>query len=138
MMCRLGLVQQIAVDVVLEDEPRRIEPVVEDLAAHDVPSHAPAVLISRMTQPVVPEHLGVEVVRLEGRVVHVVLGSLEEEEAVVVYELVSAVQAEEGRDVDLLVVVYQLQSGRQFSPRGRVSTAKTDGIVLTSLGKKSK
>ena len=40
-----------------------------------MPSHAPARLVSLVAQPVVAEHLGVEVVRLVRRVVDMELGS---------------------------------------------------------------
>lgn len=112
--CRLGVVrrlvhvQQVAVDVVLEDEFGRVEPVVKDLAAHDVSPDTPAVGIALVAEPVVAEDLGVKVVRLKGRVVDVHLGPLEEEEAVVIHQLVAPIQAEEDRDVDAGVVMDQL------------------------------
>ncbi len=105
---RFGLVQEIAVDVVLEDEARRVEPIIEYLAAHYVPAHAPAVLVAVLPEPVVAQHLGVEIVRLEGRMMHVVLGALEEEEAVMIYKLIASVQAEEGCDVYIVIVVHEL------------------------------
>lgn len=108
---RLAIIQQVPVNIVLHDEAGRVEPVVEDLAAHDVPAHAPAVLVALVAQPVVPQHLGVEVVRLEGRVVDVELGALEEEEGVVVDALRAAVDAEEGGDVAALGVVDELGFG---------------------------
>lgn len=101
-------VEQVAINIVLEDELGRVEPVVEDLAAHDVAADAPAVLVALVAQPVVAEDLGVKVVRLEGRVVHVALGALEEEEAVVVDLLVAAVQPEEDGYVFVFVVVVEL------------------------------
>jgi hypothetical protein len=61
-----------------------------------------------VAQPVVAQHLRIEVVRLEGRVVDVHLGPLEEEEAVVVDQLVAAVQPEENGVVDALVIVDKL------------------------------
>lgn len=101
-------VEQVTVDVVLEDKFGGVEPVVEDLAAHDVAAHAPAVLVALVAQPVVAQDLGVEVVSLEGGVVHVALGALEEEEAVVVDLLVAAVQPEEDGYVLVFVVVVEL------------------------------
>lgn len=101
-------VEQVAVDVVLEDELGGVEPVVEDLAAHDVAADSPAVLVALVAQPVVAQDLGVEVVGLEGGVVHVALGALEEEEAVVVDLLVAAVQPEEDCYVLVLVVIVEL------------------------------
>ena len=44
-------------------------PVVEDLTSQDMPPNPPAVLMPPFAQPVVPEDLRVEVVRLVGRVV---------------------------------------------------------------------
>lgn len=101
-------VEQVAVDVVLEDELGGVEPVVEDLAAHNVAAHAPAVLVALVAQPVVAQDLGVKVVGLEGGVVHVALGALEEEKAVVVDLLVAAVQPEEDGYVLVFVVVVEL------------------------------
>jgi predicted transcriptional regulator len=79
---------------------------------------APAVLIAFVAQPVVAEDLGVEVVRLEGRVVHVRLGPLEEEEAVVVDALGAAVEAEKDGLVDAGVIVDEL-----FCISGRAALA---------------
>lgn len=126
------LVEQVTVDVVLEDEAGRVEPVVEDLASHDVAADAPAVLVALVAEPVVAQDLGVEVVGLEGGVVHVALGALEEEEAVVVDLLVAAVQPEEDGYVLVFVVVVELfGTGCQLrcgGPRGVI------GAVFTSLG----
>lgn len=108
MVRRLALVQEIAVDIVLEDEARGVEPVIEYLAAHYVPAHAPAVLVAVLPEPVVAQHLGVEIMRLEGGVVHVILGAFEEEETVMVYKLIASVQAEKGCDVYIVVVVHEL------------------------------
>lgn len=71
-------------------------------------SHPPTVLIALLNQPVVPEHLRVEIEDFERRVMHVTLGPLEEKEAVVVDELVAAVQMHEGGDVAALGVVQQI------------------------------
>lgn len=106
---RLSIIQQIPVDIMFHDEARGVEPVVEDLAPHDVAADAPAILVALVAQPVVAEDLGVEVVGLEGGVVHVVLGALEEEEGVVVDALLAAVDAEEGGDVAALGVVDELR-----------------------------
>jgi hypothetical protein len=103
-MRRLGIIQQVPVDVVLQDEARGVEPVVEDLAAHDVAADAPAVGVALVAEPVVAEDLDVEVVGLEGGVVDVELWALEEEEGVVVDELLAEVEAEEGGDDFVLVV----------------------------------
>lgn len=115
MMRRLSHIQQIAIDVVLEDEARGVKPVVKDLAAHDVPADAPAVGVPLVTQPIMTQNLGVEVVRLEGGVVHVHLWPFEEEEAVVVYQLVAAVKAEEDCFVYTFFVVHELFVGTGLS-----------------------
>lgn len=73
-----------------------------------MPADAPAVLVPLVPQPVVAEDLCVEVVGLEGGVVDVELGALEEEEGVVVDEVLAAVEAEEGRDVFARGVVDEL------------------------------
>lgn len=105
---RLLHIQQIPIDVVLEDKPRGVEPVIKNLAAHDVATHPPAVSVPLVPEPVVAQNLGVEVVGLEGRVVDVHFGPLEEEETVVVYQLVAPVQPEEDGLVYALVVVDEL------------------------------
>lgn len=91
-------------------------PVVEDLAAHDVSPNAPAVLVALLAEPVVAEQLGVEVVRLVRRMVHVRLRPLEEEEAVVVHELLAPVEVEEGCDILAARIVYQLTRLSTISP----------------------
>lgn len=83
-------------------------PVIEDLAAHDMPAHTPAVLPTLVPQPVVTQHLGVEVMCLEGRVVDVgSSGPFKEEEAVMVHKVFSSVQSEKDGHVHTLLVVYQ-------------------------------
>lgn len=67
-------------------------PIVEDLAAHDVPTYTPAVLPTLAPQPIVAEHLRVEVVCLERRVVDMADGTFEEEKSVVVDELVASIE----------------------------------------------
>ncbi len=61
-----------------------------------MPADAPANLIALLAQPVVAEHLRVEVMGLERRVVHVRDWAFEEEEGVVVDERGSAIDAREG------------------------------------------
>lgn len=72
-------------------------------------SDAPAVLVALGTQPIVTQKLGVKVVGFIRGVVNVVLGTLEEEEAVVVHELLAAVEVEEGCDVAAGGVVDELE-----------------------------
>lgn len=83
-------------------------PVVKDLTPNHVSSHTPAVCVSLMPQPIVPQHLSIEVVRLERRVVYVRLWSFEEEEAVVVDKLPASVEAKEDGHIHTLIVVYKL------------------------------
>lgn len=70
---------------------------------------APTILIPLLDQPIVPEHLRVEIKHLEGRMMHVHFGPLEEKEAVVVDELLAAVQVHECGDVAALAVVQQVR-----------------------------
>jgi hypothetical protein len=83
-------------------------PIIKDLAAEHVASHAPAVLVTLFSQPVMAEHLGVKVVRLIRRVVYVELGPLVKEEAVVIHLFRATVQPKKGGDVDAFSVVYDL------------------------------
>lgn len=107
---RVAHVQQVSVDVVLQHKLARVEPVVKDLAAHDVPPDAPAVLVALVPQPVVAEDLCVVVVRLETAVVDVRRErALEEEEAVVVDLLAALVEPEKDGLVLARLVVHQLR-----------------------------
>ena len=91
--------------------------------------HTPAVFPALVTQIVVTQDLGVVVVRLEGGVVDVWRpGTLEEEEAVVVYQLVATVETEEDGYVFAFVIVHQLEM-RLICCWGDIY-----GVVLTSLG----
>lgn len=105
---REAVVQQVSIDIMLQYEPTRVIPVIKDLAAHDVPSDAPAVLITLVPQPIVPQDLGVKIVRLKGRVVDVELWALEKKEGVMVDLLVSAVETEEDGYIFAFVVVDEL------------------------------
>lgn len=97
---RYFVVHQVAINIVLQDEFRRVKPVIEDLTPHDMSSHTPAYLIAFMAQPVVAEYLSVKVMCFKGSVVHVAFGPFEEEESVMVDEGIrSSVNAIEGRDV---------------------------------------
>lgn len=53
----------------LNNEARRIPPVVEDLRAHNVAADTPHKLVLLFLQPLVSHHLGVKVLHLKGRVV---------------------------------------------------------------------
>lgn len=76
-----------------------------------MPPNTPAVFPPLVAEPIVTQNLCVVVVRLKRRVMDVRRpGPLEEEEAVVVDELVSAVESEEHGHVDALVVVDQLST----------------------------
>lgn len=125
---RLGGRYEVAIDVVLHDESMRVipnttvssvpktdgtrpgmrVPVVEDLAAEDVSSNTPTVLVALLPQPIMAEDLSVEVVRFERGVVHFVRPPLSEEEHVMVDFFVTPIQPEEDRSVDTLVIVDEL------------------------------
>lgn len=104
----LSHIEEITIYIVFENKSGWVEPVIENLAAHHVSSNTPTVLITLMTEPVVTEHLSVKVVRFEGRVVDVHLGTFKEEEAVVVHKVVSAVESEKDSLVDTFIVVDKL------------------------------
>lgn len=107
-MCGLIHIEEITIHIVLKNEAGWVEPVIEDLAAHYVSTHTPAVLVALMTKPIVTEHLRIEIVGLEGRVVDVHLGTLKEEEAMVVDKVSSAVESEKDGLVDTFVVMDKL------------------------------
>ena len=97
---RYFVIHQVAINIVLQDEFRRVKPVVEDLTPHDMSSHTPAYLILFMAQPVMAEYLSVKVVCFEGSVVYVASGPFEEEESVVVDKGIRAsINAVKGCDI---------------------------------------
>ena len=83
----------------LDHEARRVPPVVEQLRAEDVAADAPDGLVPFAREPLVAEVLRVEVVDLEGAVVHVCGRVCVQEEAVVVHVLGPAVDVGEEGDV---------------------------------------
>lgn len=115
---RVRIIHQIPIGIMLHYKLARIKPIVEDLAPHDMPPYAPAVLVALVPQPVVAQHLRVVVERLKAAVVHVRgARALEEEEAVVVDLLGALVEAEEDGHVFARRGVDQL--GRQQVEVGR-------------------
>ena len=90
LVCRIRDIHQIPIHIVLQNEPAWIKPVndqqtlaiylfcsilveveranlpiIKDLTTHDVSSYAPAILIPFVTQPIMAEHLSIEVMRLK-------------------------------------------------------------------------
>lgn len=115
-------------------------PIVENLTPQNMPPDAPAILIPFLDEPVVPDDLGVKVKDLEGGVVDVVFGALEEEEAVVVDEFVPAVQVHEGGDVGAGGVVQQVRGlevevgGPELQGFGEVGDAAAEVAEFVDLG----
>jgi hypothetical protein len=99
LLCRIGVVHQVPVNIMLQYESRRIEPVIEDLASHNMSSHAPTVLPPLMPQPVMTKNLRVKVMCLKARMMDMALRAFEEEKAVVVHELLAAVKSAEAIEV---------------------------------------
>ena len=115
-------------------------PVIENLTAQDMPPDAPAILVALFDEPVVPEDLGVEIEHLERRMVHVPFGPLVEEEAVVVDELLAAVQMHERGHVAALGVVQQIAglevevAGPEVKGFGKVGDAHAGVAEFVHLG----
>ena len=115
-------------------------PIIENLTPQYMPPHAPTVLVALLDQPIVPEHLRVEIKHLKGRVVDVVLGSREDEEAVVVDELVAAVQMHEGGHDDAVGPVQQVRglevevAGPELEGFGKVGDAAAEVADFVDLG----
>jgi hypothetical protein len=109
LLCRISIVDQIAINIMLQDKPRRIEPIIEDLTSHDMPSNTPAILPPLVSQPVVPEHLRIEIMRLETRMMDMTLWPLEEEKAVVVDQLLPAVESAKAVEIATGGIMDQLR-----------------------------
>lgn len=73
-----------------------------------MPSYTPAVLIALVAEPVMTQNLRVEIVRFEGGVMNMGLGSFKEKEAVMVNKLRSSVQMEESGYVPPTVIMNKL------------------------------
>lgn len=82
-----------------------------------MPSHAPAVPVALLPQPIMAQHLRIEIMRLKRRVMYVKLRALEKEEAVVVDRLVAAIKADKCVNVPAFGVVDQLKVGPDVSGR---------------------
>jgi hypothetical protein len=129
---RIGIIHQIPIYVMFEDETRGIKPgtqnyklafyiklviaacqkgiipVIKYLTAHDMTPNSPAIFIPLLAEPIVTQHLRVKVVCLVGRVVHMRLRAFKEEEAVVINQLGATVKMEKGGDVPSTFVVDEL------------------------------
>lgn len=68
-----------------------ILPIIKDLTPQHMSPHPPAILILLLDQPIMPQHLRIEVKHLERRMMDMCFWSFENEEAVVIYELETAV-----------------------------------------------
>ena len=68
----------------LDHIPRSIPPIIEYLAAQNMPPHAPHIRIPLANQPLMAQILRIEVVDFEGAVVHVRFFGGRHEEGVVV------------------------------------------------------
>lgn len=106
---RISVVHQITINIMLQDEPGGIEPVIKDLTTHDVSPNAPAILPTFMPQPVMTQHLRVKIVRFEARVMDMTLGAFEEEKAMVVDKLLPTVKSAECVEVAAGGIVDQLR-----------------------------
>src|SRR5947207_10058516 len=91
-------VQHVGVGPVLVHAPPRVFPVVEDLAAEQMPADAPDVPVARGALLLVADHEVFEALHLERQMVEPDVRRLEAEERVMVDERVAAVAAVERSD----------------------------------------
>ena len=119
----LGAVHQITIGVVFENEVGRIEPihfsvssvelklhipVIKNLTPHNMSTHSPAVLVPLMTKPVVPQKLGIKVMRLKRRMMNVAFRSLKEEKGMVVHKILASIYSREGNDIFTVFIMNDL------------------------------
>jgi hypothetical protein len=83
----------------LDRVAERVLPIVEDLAADDVPADAPEIAPALRVQPFVAEHLVVEIMDLERGVMEMRRRPLGEGDGMMVGEGGAAVAAQEGDEV---------------------------------------
>jgi hypothetical protein len=72
-------------------------------------SHTPAVLITLVSQPVMPKKFGVKVMCVKRGMMDVWFGTIEDEKAIMVHRFMATIEVEECRDVLAGVVVYNLE-----------------------------
>ena len=96
---RGSIIDQISIRIMLNHVARCVPPVVEDLAAQDVASHAPDALVTLVCQPLVSKLLRIEIMDLKRAVMDVrgIVGA--EEDGVVIDQLLAAVDVGEYSDV---------------------------------------
>lgn len=122
-------------------EPAAHVPIIENLTPQYMSAHAPTILIAFLDQPIVPEHLGVEIKHLERRMVHVRFGPLEEKEGVVVDKLLATVQVHECGDVAAFCVVQQVGgfevevAGPEVEGCGEVGDGHAEVAEFVDLGR---
>ncbi len=94
--------------------PRReiILPIIKDLAPQYMSPHPPRILIPLLNQPIMAQHLRIEVKHLKRRMMDMSFWSFEEEKAVMIHELETAVQMHEGDHVMAIGVMNDLEEGR--------------------------
>jgi len=112
------VVHQIPIHVMLQNKTARVKPVIEDLTPHDMPTHAPTILILFLGQPVVSQHLNIEIEHLKGGMMDVKFRTFEEEKAVVVNPLTAAIEVQEGDNVGLCFRIMYKFSGLEVEIRG--------------------
>jgi len=109
------LIDDVAVDVVLNHVMRSVPPIVEDLRSEDVSPDAPDGLVALLGQPLVTQHLSVVVVYLERAVVYVARLVGAHEEGMVVDVVVAAVDVREDGHVLLRSVrLVDVQEVRRY------------------------
>ena len=74
--------------------------------------HPPTILISLLNQPIMAQHLGVEVKHFKRRMMDMCLWSFKDEQRVVIYEVETAVQMQEGDHVTAIGAMNDLEVER--------------------------
>lgn len=100
---RRFIINQIPINIMLQNEPARIKPIIENLTAHHMSANSPAIFVFLFDQPIMSQHLDIEIEDLETRVVDVELGAFEEEKRVVIHPFRTPIEMHECCDILLCV-----------------------------------
>lgn len=74
-------------------------PIVKNLTTHNMPSYTPAIFITLVAKPIMTQDLSVEIVSFKGCMVDMGLGSLKEEETMMVHQLFPSCKTIKGNNV---------------------------------------
>lgn len=90
------------------DQQHQVLPIVEYLRTQHMSANTPCQFILLVFQPLMTKRLDIKVMNLKTRMMNMGLRAFKEEEAVMIYHLLSSVQMHECGDITPIFVVYHI------------------------------